>query len=165
MSEEDLKRLFQEEVQGEVSRVNTDFNRRIFTASAIIPQSSDQESPWVVMPPMPGGFGFPSALVAGRERISDECAPYFVRVPNGVQVALGGGKRDALQQYSIKKDKCRDAFVGGAMDKDGPVRKSFHDSAEVLEIPRGGGCETYRDVDVGHAEASDDAPFVGDGVV
>jgi hypothetical protein len=32
MSDDDLKRLFEEEVQGEVNRVKTDFNPRIFTA-------------------------------------------------------------------------------------------------------------------------------------
>ena len=93
------------------------------------------------------------------ERLADEL------VAAGVKVAFGIRDGDVLMENAVEKEEGGDAHVGGAVDKDGAILEGVHHAAEGLEIPRGGGLEVHRDVNVGHAEAGDEAAFVGERVV
>jgi hypothetical protein len=66
--------------------------------------------------------------------ISNKSAPYLVRLPNGVQISLRFGDGDVLKHHSVKKHKCRDAHIGGAMHKHRAIIESLHDSAKCPEI-------------------------------
>lgn len=82
-----------------------------------------------------------------------------------MEVAFGVGDGDVLMEDAVEKEEGRDAHVGGAVDKDGAVLEGVHHAAEGVEILRGGGLEIHRDVDVGHAEASDETAFVREGII
>src|SRR5436305_1046383 len=84
--------------------------------------------------------------------ISNKSAPYLVRLPNRMQVAFCFWNCDPLKQYAIKKYKCRNTHIGGAMDKHRAVIKSLHDSTESPEILWRGSFEIHRDMDVRHAQ-------------
>src|SRR5438093_648038 len=80
-----------------------------------------------------------SASLLGRrsmtlELLLNESTPHLVGLPNRVQVAFRIGESNALAQYSIKKHKCRDALVGGAMNKHRPLIESLHHATERSEI-------------------------------
>jgi len=63
-------------------------------------------------------------------------------------------------QYTVKKQKSRNPHVGGAMDEDTSATEGVHDSTEGLEILRGGSVEIHWDMDIRHAEASNNASLI-----
>ena len=99
------------------------------------------------------------------ELFLNEATPYLIGLPDCVEVVFRLGEGDAPAQYSIKKHKCRDALVGGAMNKHRPLIECLHHSTERSEILCSRSFEIHRDVDIRHAKASNDTPLVRKGVV
>ena|SRR5437879_5493725 len=75
-----------------------------------------------------------SLLFMTLELFLNESAPYLIGLPNRAQVAFRLGESNALTQHSIKKHERRDALVGGAMNKHGPLIEGLHHSTERSEI-------------------------------
>ncbi len=106
------------------------------------------------------GHGF-----IARKLTLNKLTPYLIRPPDRVQITLSLRHGDALTQHSIEKYKCRNTHVGGAMDKHGPIRERLHHSTESSEILCVRSFEIYGDMDVEHAETSNNAPLVWQSVI
>jgi len=75
-----------------------------------------------------------------------------------MQIPGGFCRGDMLMQDAMKIGKGRDAHVGRAMNKYAASSESFHHSAERVEISGRGRFEIHGDMDIRHAEASNDVP-------
>jgi len=97
--------------------------------------------------------------------VPDKTTPDLIRLPDRMQIALGFCRGDMLMQDAMKIGKGRDAHVGCAMDKYAASSESFHHSTERVEIPGRGRFEIHGDMDIRHAETSNDAALIGKSIV
>lgn len=104
-------------------------------------------------------------FAASGQLVLDELGPDFVGLPDGVEVALGFGGRNAFEEHTVKEHKCGDAHVGGAVNEDGAVIECLNDSIESAKVLRCWRLEIHGNVNVRHAETGNEAAFVRECVI
>ena len=95
----------------------------------------------------------------------DELFPDLIGLPNSIKITFCVSLFQILAKDTIEKNKGRNALVGGAVNQDPLAFQSVHGATKQVEIMSLRRLEIHGEMQVGHAQSSDEGAFIGQCIV